>query len=68
MKTSSVRIKESQVKAIQEIAATVPGFSLNGVVQRAVDIWLEVEGPVYKEAFEEAKSKLRQPVVMMPKH
>jgi hypothetical protein len=67
MKTVSVRIKAEQAKRLREIAECMPGFSVNGAVQRAMDLWLEIEGPVYKEAFEEAQRKLRQerqPVVM----
>ena len=66
MKTVSVRIKAEQAKRLHEIAETIPGFSINGAVQRAMDLWLEVEGPVYLEAFDEARRKLeRQPVVMV---
>lgn len=47
MKTVSVRIGEKQAKRLQEISDLEIGGSINGKVQRAVDLWLEVEGPVY---------------------
>jgi hypothetical protein len=67
VKTTSVRIKAEQAHRLHEIADNIPGFSINGAVQRAVELWLEVEGPVYLEAFDGARKKLiqqRQPVVM----
>jgi len=59
MKTVSVRIKAEQARRLQEIGERIPGFSVNGAVQRATDLWLEIEGPVYLEAFEEARRKLK---------
>ena len=67
MKTVSVRIKSEQAKRIQELAEHIPGFSVDGAVKRAVDLWLEVEAPVYLEAITEARIKLkreRQPVAI----
>lgn len=66
MKTVSVRIEEKQAKKLHEVADQIAGCSLNGMVQRAVDLWLEIEGPVYVAALQEARKKLarkeRQPV------
>lgn len=62
-KTVSVRIKAEQMKKLREIADKFPVISINAVVQRAVDQWLEIEGPVYLEHARKIKENLkRQPV------
>ena len=58
MKTVSVRIGAEQAKKLHEVADQMSGCSLNGLVQRAVDLYLEVEAPVYLAAFKEARAKL----------
>jgi hypothetical protein len=60
MKTVSVRIEGGQFAELGEIAKSFPGASVNGLVQRAVELWLEVEGPVYQSVFKEAKAKLNR--------
>lgn len=60
MKTVSVRIGADQAIRLREIVDRIPGGSINGVVQRAVEQWLEIEGPVYLEALREAHGKLAQ--------
>lgn len=63
VKTVPVRIGETQAKQLHDIFGQIPGFNLNGLVQRGVDLLLEIEGPVYEAAFKEARAKLkRQPV------
>jgi hypothetical protein len=63
MKTVSVRIKAEQAEKLREIAGFVPGSGINAIVQRAVAQWLEIEGPVYVEAFKRVQDTLkRQPV------
>lgn len=63
--SESVRIKTVQAKRLREIANFIPGSSINAIVQRAVEQWLDVEGPVYLEAFRQVKENLkRQPVAM----
>lgn len=65
MKTRSVRLKEEYAAALEEFANMIPGFSITGGVNRAVELWLEVEGPVYRDAFDGKLRKLRsarQPV------
>jgi hypothetical protein len=47
VKTVSVRISAEQAKQLQSIATDVPGMSLNLMVQRGVDLFLEIEGPVH---------------------
>jgi hypothetical protein len=59
-KTVSVRIKATQVSRLREIVDQFPGGSINGVVQRAVDLWLEKEGTVYLAALREARGKVAQ--------
>jgi hypothetical protein len=62
-KTVSVRIKAEQAAGLREIAEHVPGSSINAVVQRAVEQWLAIEGPVYLDAFKKVRETLeRQPV------
>lgn len=58
MKTVSVRIGEKQAKRLHEVSDLIVGGSINGMVQRAVDLWLEVEGPVYLAALKQAQHKL----------
>lgn len=66
MKTVSVRIKSDQARQFREIASNIPGSSINALAQRAAELWLAIEGPVYIDAFKEAREKLerreRQPV------
>lgn len=65
-KSVSVRIGTDQSERLHEIAEYVPGSSINALVQRAVDQWLEIEGPVYLDAFKKVKLNLvkkRQAVV-----
>lgn len=66
-KTRSVRLKADQLARLREIAEYIPGSSINALVQRAVEQWLEIEGPVYLEAFQSARETLgeRQPVRMV---
>lgn len=58
MKTVSVRIGEKQAKRLQEISDLIIGGSINGMVQRSVDLWLEVEGPVYLAHLKQAQHEL----------
>lgn len=60
MKTVSVRIEIKQANKLHEVADQIAGCSINGMVQRAVDLWLEIEGPVYLAALSDARKKLRQ--------
>lgn len=46
VKTVSVRIPTEQAGRIQELLGVIPGGSLNAVVQDAVSLWLDIEGPV----------------------
>lgn len=64
MKTVSVRIAEGQAKKLHDVADLAVGSSINAIVQRAVDLWLETEYPVYVVALRDARDKLRkrQPV------
>jgi hypothetical protein len=64
VKTVSVRITEEQHEQLREIAELVPGGSVNGFVQRGVELLLEVEGPVYREHGQRLRAALteRQPV------
>lgn len=67
-KSITVRIKADQASRLREITEHVPGSSLNALVQRAVEQWLEIEGPVYLAAFKEVHRKLskeRQAVVTL---
>jgi hypothetical protein len=57
-KNVSVRIKAEQARRLREIAEFVPGSSINALVQRAVQQWLEIEGPVYLEAFKTVRQSL----------
>jgi Arc/MetJ-type ribon-helix-helix transcriptional regulator len=59
-KTVSVRIGKDQANRLREIVDQFPGGSINGVVQRAVDLWLEKEGTVYLAALREARGRLAQ--------
>jgi hypothetical protein len=54
----SARIRADQVARLREIAEHVPGSSINRLVQKAVDQWLEIEGPVYLAAFKEVQRQL----------
>lgn len=58
VKTVSVRIEEEQARRLQEIAAGFPGSSINGLVRRGVELFLEIEAPVYEAAIREARQKL----------
>lgn len=60
VKTVSVRIKAEQAAQLQEVVSAFPGGSLNGIVQRAVDLLLEIEVPVYAAKLKEARQKLRK--------
>lgn len=60
MKTVSVRIGERQAEKLREVADQMPGSSMNGMVQRAVDLWLEIEGPVYLEALQGIRDRGRK--------
>lgn len=60
VKTVSVRIGKDQASRLREIVDQFPGGSINGVVQRAVDLWLEKEGTVYLAALKEARGRLAQ--------
>lgn len=65
MKTVSVRITDSQTKRLREVVGVIPGSSINGLAQRAIEQWLEIEAPVYLAAYRDAREKLgpeRQPV------
>lgn len=63
--TVSVRIKKQNEKRAREIANFIPGCSISAIVDRALEQWLDVEGPVYIEAFRQVKENLkRQPVAM----
>lgn len=57
MKTVQVRISAEQDKQLREIADRVPGANVSGLAQRAIDLWLEIEGPVYMEAYKEVQSR-----------
>jgi hypothetical protein len=59
-KMVSVRIKPEQARRLREITGHIPGSSINAVVQRAVQQWLEIEGPVYLEAFKQVKQRLNK--------
>ncbi len=59
-KTVPVRIKAAQARRLREIVDQFPGGSVSGVVQRAVDLWLEKEGPVYLAALKEARGRVAQ--------
>ena len=54
MKTVSVRITEEQAGRVRKLLGVIPGGSLNAVAEDAVDLWLDLEGPVL-----EAKKKRR---------
>ena len=60
MKTTSVRIRQEQKERCRKIADYIPGGRVDTIVQRAVDLWLETEGPVYEEAFQRAQEKLER--------
>lgn len=64
MKTVSVRIREDQARKLNEIADPAMGRSINAFVKRAVDLWLEIEGPTYREIKElrERRARERQAV------
>lgn len=59
MKTVSVRISEGQAKNLREGADLMGTTSINGLVQRAVDLWLAIEGEVYRETLQEARTRIR---------
>lgn len=62
-KTVSVLIKTEQASRLREIADCIPGSSINVMVQKAVENWLEIEGTVYLDAFKRVRQSLeRQPV------
>jgi DNA-binding transcriptional MocR family regulator len=68
VKTKSVRIGHDDAKEMQAIADNV-GCSLNGLAQRSVKLWLEIEGPTYRAYGEElkrvrAKHRERQAVAL----
>lgn len=58
MKTVSVRINEEQARRLQRIAENFPGSSVNGLVRRGVELFLDGEAPVYEAAIKEARQKL----------
>lgn len=58
VKSASVRIEAEQVARLREIVDYVPGSSINTLARRAVDLWLEVEGAVYLDAFKKVKLNL----------
>jgi hypothetical protein len=65
-KLVTVRIRANQATRLREITDYVPGSSINGWVQRAVEQLLEIEGPVYLAALREVHQKLsskRQAVI-----
>lgn len=68
MKTSSFRISDARYESLREIADAIPGCSVLGLINRFIDLGLEVEGPVLLATFREASAKLkrkeRQPVVV----
>lgn len=60
MKTVSVRIGEGQAKKLHEVADLAVGSSINGLVQRALDLWIEVEYPVYLSDLKATRDKLKK--------
>jgi predicted transcriptional regulator len=66
MKTETVRIKEEQARRLQVFADMIPGSSISVIVQRAVEQWLDVEGPVYLAAFKEARAKVQERQAVRP--
>jgi hypothetical protein len=64
VKTALVRIRVDQETQLRDILQDFP-VTITSVVQRALDLWLEVEGPVYRDALRKMKDNLkRQPVVV----
>lgn len=61
MKTVSIRIPEEKAKRLQEVVGFLPGKnnSINGLAERGVDLFLELEAPVWEAAFREAQKKLK---------
>jgi hypothetical protein len=59
----SVRITAEQAKRLREIAGFVPGSSINALAQRGVQLFLNIEAPVYLDAFKKVRETIeRQPV------
>lgn len=59
MKNVSVRIGGDQAMKLHVIADQIAGCSINGLVQEAVALWLEVEAPVYQAAAKAIADKRR---------
>jgi hypothetical protein len=54
--------KENLVKRMEEILNQMPMNTKGAkteIVHRALELWLDVEGPVYMEAFSAAKKRIR---------
>ena len=70
MKTVPVRIQEGLAKRLHEVASQIEGYSINAMVNRGVELFLEQEAPVYLAAFKEIRAKIphtkRQPVPTSP--
>lgn len=65
MKNESVRIKASKMEKLRMLS-DLTGHSVNWMVDRAIDLFLTQEAPVYEETAREVRKKLeskRQPVI-----
>lgn len=60
MKTVSVRIPVEQAEQLQQLAPLIPGKpSLNGLVQYAIGLLLEIEAPVYLATAKAVREQLK---------
>ena len=68
MKNDSVRIGEARAAILRDAAEQIVGFSINGMVKQAIDLWVAVELPVYLSAARKSREnigrKVRQPVAL----
>ena len=56
--SEQVRIDDEQVRRLKKVSDMIPGGKIHPLVRRAVELWLEVEAPVYIAKFEEARKEI----------
>lgn len=63
VKTEPVRIRADQASRLREIEELLPGGTVSGAVQRAVDLWFIAEWPVYQEHHRQIIETLKRQAV-----
>jgi len=66
MKSLVVRISENQANKLNDVASQFPGITVSALVHKSIDLWLEIEGPVYEAALKEARSKIERQKIRQP--